>query len=103
MNGAEATRLKRLRNGALKRQRGLCFWCREEINADAPQHDWKSLTADHVIPRSRGGATSYMNIVAACRACNETRQNINEHFDVETPSSPFEVLKQMFAGQDGGK
>lgn len=28
------------------------------------------LTMDHVLPRSRGGRTSWDNVVAACRACN---------------------------------
>ena len=30
----------------------------------------EDLTFDHVIPRSRGGATDWTNIVAACAACN---------------------------------
>ena len=29
-----------------------------------------SGTRDHVIPRSRGGADTLLNVVAACRACN---------------------------------
>jgi 5-methylcytosine-specific restriction endonuclease McrA len=28
------------------------------------------LTFDHVIPRSRGGQTTWDNVVAACSACN---------------------------------
>ena len=28
------------------------------------------LTFDHVVPRSRGGVTSWENVVAACSACN---------------------------------
>lgn len=28
------------------------------------------LTFDHVVPRSRGGKTSWTNVVAACSACN---------------------------------
>lgn len=30
----------------------------------------KQLTIDHIIPRSRGGKTSYENCVASCRNCN---------------------------------
>jgi 5-methylcytosine-specific restriction endonuclease McrA len=33
------------------------------------------LTFDHVIPRSRGGATNWLNIVPACRRCNEMKAN----------------------------
>lgn len=31
------------------------------------------LTFDHVIPRSRGGVTSWENVVAACAPCNLTK------------------------------
>lgn len=33
------------------------------------------LTYDHVFPRSRGGATSWENIVTACRDCNFSKAN----------------------------
>lgn len=40
-----------------------CQYCGERGSAG-------DLTFDHVIPRARGGKTSWENIVAACRACN---------------------------------
>jgi len=33
------------------------------------------LTYDHVIPRSRGGRTTWENIVSACYACNRRKAN----------------------------
>jgi len=33
-------------------------------------HKTQNLTFDHVIPRSRGGGTSWDNIVTACKPCN---------------------------------
>ncbi|MFO7963532.1 MAG: HNH endonuclease [Desulfobacterales bacterium] len=36
----------------------------------------KNLTIDHVIPRSRGGSTSYENCVASCFACNAKKRNL---------------------------
>lgn len=30
----------------------------------------KELTLDHLIPRSKGGKTSWKNLVTACKACN---------------------------------
>jgi 5-methylcytosine-specific restriction endonuclease McrA len=35
----------------------------------------KGLTFDHVKPRSQGGATSWTNIVTACRPCNGKKGN----------------------------
>ena len=32
--------------------------------------DREDLTFDHVVPRSKGGVTSWENVVAACSACN---------------------------------
>lgn len=31
------------------------------------------LTLDHVMPKSRGGATSWENIVTCCKHCNQTK------------------------------
>ncbi|MEE9197875.1 MAG: HNH endonuclease [bacterium] len=43
-----------------------------------------TLTLDHVIPRSRGGATVWENVVLACRRCNAKKGNRPLH---ETPLS----------------
>ena len=40
-----------------------CQYCAERF----PTHD---LTFDHVIPRSRGGRTTWENVVTACGGCN---------------------------------
>lgn len=32
--------------------------------------DWASITIDHIVPRCRGGSTSWKNCVASCRRCN---------------------------------
>ncbi len=45
------------------RDRFECQYCGQ----DRPAPD---LTFDHVIPRSRGGRTSWENVVAACGPCN---------------------------------
>ncbi len=36
----------------------------------------RSLTLDHVIPRSRGGDDSWENLVTCCCACNVKKSNI---------------------------
>lgn len=40
-----------------------CQYCGDKFKTHA-------LTFDHVIPRSKGGGTSWENIVAACQSCN---------------------------------
>ncbi|MDP8976788.1 MAG: HNH endonuclease [Actinomycetota bacterium] len=39
---------------------------------------------DHVVPRSRGGTHTWENVVAACRPCNNRKQDLFLH---ETPLS----------------
>ncbi len=50
------------------------------------------LTFDHVIPRSRGGLTSWDNIVAACQSCNTQKGNKMPHeagmFPIREPRQP---------------
>ena len=47
------------RAGVLGRDRHRCAYC-----------DGVATTVDHVLPRSRGGANSWLNTVAACGRCN---------------------------------
>jgi len=47
----------------IRRDRHTCAYC-----GDA--HEMRVLTVDHIVPASRGGLLSWMNTVAACRACN---------------------------------
>ncbi len=50
------------------RDRFKCQYC----NTKFPP---KELTFDHVLPLSRGGNTSWHNIVTACRRCNTKKGN----------------------------
>jgi 5-methylcytosine-specific restriction endonuclease McrA len=45
-----------------------CQYCMQKF-------DKNSLTMEHVIPRSRGGKTSWDNIVCACSKCNTAKGN----------------------------
>lgn len=42
-----------------------CFYCRHEFCRSSRR------TIDHVIPLSRGGHTTFRNLVLACRWCND--------------------------------
>lgn len=45
-----------------------CQYCGEKGTLD-------TLTRDHVVPRCRGGQTSWENVVTACRGCNERKDD----------------------------
>lgn len=54
------------------RDRFRCQYCGESF----PTHE---LTFDHVMPRSRGGRTSWRNVVTACTRCNLRKANLLPH------------------------
>lgn len=43
-----------------------CQYCGSKLG-------WKSITVDHVIPKSKGGKTTWENCVSACLKCNEKK------------------------------
>jgi 5-methylcytosine-specific restriction endonuclease McrA len=56
------------RKNILMRDRYTCQYCHRVL----PSAD---LTLDHVQPRSRGGESSWENLVACCHACNNRKGN----------------------------
>ncbi len=54
------------RKSILLRDRFSCQYCHAIL---AP----KSLTLDHVLPRSRGGGSTWENLVACCIGCNNRK------------------------------
>ena len=47
-------------------------------------------TRDHIVPRSRGGPTSWLNLVAACAACNGfKRDRTPEQAGLRLQMQPF--------------
>ncbi len=53
------------RKNILKRDNHTCQYCGSK----------KSLTLDHVLPRSRGGQDTWENLVVACISCNNRKGN----------------------------
>jgi 5-methylcytosine-specific restriction endonuclease McrA len=56
------------RRGIFNRDRFTCQYCGRSL----PPAD---LTLDHVLPRCRGGKTTWENIVAACKPCNHRKND----------------------------
>lgn len=53
------------RENVFKRDGFKCQYCGTE----------KELTLDHLIPKARGGKTSWNNLVTACKTCNSKKGN----------------------------
>lgn len=50
----------------------------------------KSLTMDHIVPRSIGGKTSWTNCVACCKECNKKKaDNLPEEVGLKLIKQPF--------------
>ena len=56
------------RRGVLNRDYHTCQYCGRRLPS-------AELSLDHVLPRSRGGRTTWENIVAACKPCNHRKGN----------------------------
>jgi 5-methylcytosine-specific restriction endonuclease McrA len=59
----QAHRRKITRRAVFARDGWACQYCGSRVN----------LTVDHVIPRSKGGQSSWENIVASCGPCNRRK------------------------------
>lgn len=53
------------RKNLFKRDNNTCVYCGSK----------DELTLDHVLPKSRGGRTSWDNVVTACHKCNNKKDN----------------------------
>jgi len=71
---------------------------RDEWKCQYCTHEFKThrLTFDHVIPRSKGGKTSWDNIVASCKQCNTTKGSKLPH---ECGMHPRKTPKQPSIGE----
>lgn len=56
------------RRGVLSRDQYTCQYC-----GTTPHRS--DLTIDHVMPRSRGGKTTWENVITACQKCNGRKGN----------------------------
>lgn len=60
-------------------------------------NETKDLTIDHVIPKSRGGRNTWINMVAACKPCN-TEKDDRTPFEakMELKMTPYEPTTTDF-------
>ena len=71
------------RKNILLRDRNTCQYCSVVLPSG-------ELTLDHVIPRSRGGNSTWENLVACCHACNRRKGNrlLNELHEMKLLKEP---------------
>ena len=71
------------RKNILLRDRNACQYCNVVLTAG-------ELTLDHVVPRSRGGLSTWENLVACCHNCNRRKgdQMLHELTDMKLLREP---------------
>ena len=80
-------RRKITRRAVFARDRWECQYCGSRTN----------LTVDHVVPRSKGGASSWENIVASCAPCNRRKgDQLLRHVNMHLRRKPRTPSAQIF-------
>jgi 5-methylcytosine-specific restriction endonuclease McrA len=75
------------RHNIFKRDSNSCCYC----------GTGKNLTLDHVMPKSRGGKTTWTNLTTACRRCNTKKGNATpEEAQMPLRVKPFRPTFIMF-------
>ncbi len=81
------------RQNIFKRDRHRCQYCESE----------KDLTLDHVLPRSRGGKSSWTNLTTACKKCNSFKgDRTPEEAEMILINKPFKPSYVMFVRNFSG-
>jgi len=81
------------RQNLFKRDGNECLYCGSRGD----------LTLDHVMPKSRGGTTTWSNLVTACKRCNSIKgSNTPEEADMPLSKKPFKPSYIMFVRNFSG-
>jgi 5-methylcytosine-specific restriction endonuclease McrA len=75
------------RRGVLQRDRHRCGYCGAA-----------ATTVDHLLPKSRGGTYTWLNVVAACEKCNHRKANRTPaEANMRLRVQPFEPTRAQLA------
>ncbi len=82
------------RQNVFKRDSSRCQYCGAG----------RDLTLDHVLPRSKGGKTSWDNLITACKSCNSRKGDRTPH-EAQMPLryAPYKPTFLMFLRDFSGK
>ncbi len=79
------------RRNLFKRDKNSCVYCGSKEN----------LTVDHVVPRCRGGKTTWDNVVTACHSCNNRKDNkLPEEVGFKMKSQPKQPNHLIFLTEE---
>ena len=68
------------KRGVFTRDQYICQYCGETLNQS-------NATVDHIIPKAKGGKTSWVNCVCSCKRCNNMKGDRDLH------DTPFNLKK----------
>lgn len=75
------------RQNVFRRDSGSCLYCGSKSD----------LTIDHVLPKSRGGRSTWDNLATACRTCNARKGDLTpEEAEMPLSRAPFKPSFVMF-------
>ena len=81
------------RHNIFKRDKYQCQYCGTN----------KDLTLDHVMPRSRGGKSTWKNLVTACKSCNAGKGDFTpEEAQMTLRTIPYKPSYVMFIRDSSG-
>jgi 5-methylcytosine-specific restriction endonuclease McrA len=78
------------RTNLFRRDKGECQYCGSR----------RQLTIDHLIPKSKGGKTSWTNLVTACNRCNiQKGDKTPEQVGFSLKKEPFKPSRSYFLAE----
>ncbi|WP_436516786.1 HNH endonuclease [Ekhidna sp. To15] len=81
------------RHNIFKRDGGRCQYCGTN----------KELTIDHVVPRSKGGKSTWTNLVTACKKCNSRKSDFTlEKVGMKLSKAPIKPSYITFLRMNNG-
>ncbi len=81
------------RQNVFKRDSHECLYCGSK----------KDLTLDHVLPKSRGGKSTWDNLATACKKCNSLKgDKTPEEAEMSLSQTPFKPSYVMFVRNFSG-
>jgi len=75
------------RQNIFKRDNFRCQYCGDTVD----------LTLDHVVPKAKGGKSTWMNLITACKRCNTRKGDlVPEEAGLEINNHPFKPSYVLF-------